>query len=137
MSLGIVPHEPLECFCEGKVQFSIDGEKAPSVGSTGLEDYFGASYTWGKVRSPMGIGKYNSFSSQYMGFRYIPDKEAPKFTMYRFHIPDPIPFRQSMRVTIQSMDITADKHDEGQFKVVRAIPRHDDYKAVVYWYAGR
>ena len=135
MSLGVAQHEPIQCFCEGKVQFRIDGEACPSVGSSGLEDYFGGSYSWGNVRKPRGIGKYNSFSSLYMGFRYFPGGEDPKFALYRFHVEDPIPFERSLQVTIQSMDLAGEHTMDGIFKVRTAVPRHDDYFAAVYWYA--
>ena len=42
-----------------------------------------------------------------------------KATVYRFHIPDPVPFKKSIRVTIE--------HGHGN-------DRADDYSSVAYWY---
>ena len=43
-----------------------------------------------------------------------------RFLLYRFHVPDPIHFEESFRMTIDNMGWTG--------------PRYDDYTSVAYWY---
>jgi hypothetical protein len=45
--------------------------------------------------------------------------------MYRWHIPDPIRFKQDLKVTIQALGWRADK---------RYLPLQDDLASVAYWY---
>ncbi|MBQ0110317.1 MAG: DUF2961 domain-containing protein, partial [Oscillospiraceae bacterium] len=48
------------------------------------------------------------------------------FNMYRWHITDPIYFKNDLRVTLQSIGWTNDRH-------FRA--RRDDISSVAYWYS--
>ena len=48
----------------------------------------------------------------------------PRFMLYRWHVPDPICFDQSIRVVIQNMHFTSHGHR----------PRRDDYASTAYWY---
>ena len=45
--------------------------------------------------------------------------------MYRWHIADPVRFRQGLRVTIQALGWGSD----GQY-----VPLQDDIASVAYWY---
>ena len=104
---------------EGDEIITVDGEPiADGINGTGSEDYF--NMAWG-VRRP--------FQSPYFGFSYHawnPDERTGwcwgKFSVYRFHIPDPIPFRKSIRVSIE--------HGHNNDAANR-------YQSVAYWYGER
>ena len=83
---------------EGDDMITVDGQPLErGILGTGSEDYFGMA--WGCRRW---------FQSPYCGTSYHrwPDDEPDmhhygRFSLYRFHLPDPIPFTQSIRVTIE------------------------------------
>ena len=76
---------------EGDDMIFVDGESAPSLHGTGSEDYF--SDAWGMRESS---GLFYGCPLQEEDFQ-----AGAKASVYRFHIPDPIPFRKSIRVTIE------------------------------------
>jgi hypothetical protein len=94
---------------EGDDMIYIDGEETPSLQGTGSEDYF--SDAWGMRE---GSHLYYGCSLQEEDFQ-----TGAKATVFRFHLPDPIPFFKSIRVTIE----------HGQ-----ANDRSDYYSSVAYWY---
>jgi hypothetical protein len=101
-------------FGEGDDMIYIDGESTPSLNGTGTEDYFGAA--WGY---PSG-----AYSMPYHGISLAgptegPDAYSGKWTMYRYHIEDPVMFQKSIRVTLEA----------GHANV-----HADDYSSVAYWY---
>lgn len=101
-------------FGEGDDMIYIDGETKPSLVGTGTEDYFGAA--WGY---PSG-----AYSMPYHGISLAgptegPDAYSGKWTMYRYHIEDPVMFQKAIRVTIEA----------GHANV-----HADDYSSVAYWY---
>ena len=83
---------------EGDEMIIVDGEPlSEAILGTGSEDYFGMA--WGCRRW---------FQSPYCGtsyHRWHPDEPEMlhygKFSVYRWHLPDPIPFKKSIRVTIE------------------------------------
>ncbi|UCE42527.1 MAG: DUF2961 domain-containing protein [Candidatus Aminicenantes bacterium] len=94
---------------EGDDMIYVDGEEFPSLYGTGSEDYF--SDAWG-MREDENL------------FYGCPLQESDflagsKATVYRFHISDPIPFKKSIRVTIE--------HGH-------ANNRSDLFSSVAYWY---
>jgi hypothetical protein len=94
---------------EGDDMIFVDGETAPSLHGTGSEDYF--SDAWG-MRQDENL--FYGCPLQEEDFQ-----AGAKATVYRFHIPDPIPFRKSIRVTIE--------HGH-------ANDRADNFSSVAYWY---
>lgn len=97
---------------EGDDMIFIDGEKwPPSLHGTGTEDYFGGA--WG---FPSG-----EYSGPYHGISLGSDVQEHfgKWTLYRFHIEDPIRFQKSIKVTIEH----GHANDQG-----------NDYSSVAYWY---
>ena len=76
---------------EGDDMIYVDGETEPSLHGTGSEDYF--SDAWGMRERP---GPFYGCPLQEEDFQ-----AGSKATVYRFHIPDPIPFTKSIRVTIE------------------------------------
>lgn len=76
---------------EGEVKMYLDGDAAlPSLVGTGTEDYVGTG--WGQ----------GAYAQQYQGCPVADDKNR-QWTFYRYHIPDPVYFYASVRVTIQQM----------------------------------
>ena len=104
-------------FGEGEVKFFIDGDKQfPTIAGTGTEDYFGGSY-----------GFPETYSTPYIGCT-LAHKSAdgpPKWSLYRWHIPDPIRFQKDLKVTIQAL---------GWWPNRRYQPLADDIASVAYWY---
>lgn len=97
---------------EGDDMIFIDGEKwPPSLHGTGTEDYFGAA--WG---FPSG-----EYSAPYHGISLGSDVQEHfgKWSLYRFHIEDPVRFTKSIKVTIEH----GHANDQG-----------NDYSSVAYWY---
>jgi hypothetical protein len=111
---------------EGEVKFYIDGDQQfPTICGTGEEDYFCGSYGFNE-RKEHGKDVYDDFSSPYTGFYQVPFKgEQRRFGEYRWHITDPVRFKQDLRVTIQALGWQS----EGRY-----LPLKDDFASIAYWY---
>lgn len=95
-------------FLEGDEMIYIDGEADPSIYGTGTEDYFqGAWYFLN-----------GEFAAPFHGLTLF-DKENAKVSAYRHHVPDPITFKSSIRVTME--------HCHGNIL-------QEDYSSVALWY---
>ena len=94
---------------EGDDMIRVDGESKPSLHGTGSEDYF--SDAWGMREG----------QSPFYGCPLQEDdfQAGSKATVYRFHVPDPVPFKRSIEVTIE--------HGHGN-------DRGDLLSSVAYWY---
>ena len=107
------------------MKFYLDGDREfPTICGTGTEDYFCGSYDFN-----IG-GRYQEFCTPYSGLAKIvrPDgcyQANQRFSMYRWHIRDPINFRQDIKVTIQALGW----RDDGRY-----LPLQDDISSVAYWY---
>ena len=76
---------------EGEVKMYIDGDgEFPTLTGTGTEDYIGTA--WGQ----------GAFINSFTGC-LVADTEKDQWTFYRYHIPDPVMFKNDLRVTIQAM----------------------------------
>jgi hypothetical protein len=107
-----VANQPYTWPGEGDDMIFIDGEKwPPSLHGTGTEDYFNAA--WG---FPSG-----AYAGPYHGVTLASSVQEHfgLWSMYRFHIEDPIRFSKSIRVTIEH----GHANDQG-----------NDYSSVAYWY---
>jgi len=110
---------------EGEIKFYIDGDRDfPTICGTGTEDYFGGAYNWDVD------GQYVPYSTPFMGMHQVirPDglyKAQQRFSMYRWHIMDPIRFEEDLSVTIQAL---------GWRDGRRYLPLQDDIASVAYWY---
>ena len=104
-------------FGEGEVKFYIDGDKQfPTICGTGTEDYFGGSYGFPEV-----------FCTAYTGNTLKREEgNGPRlWSLYRWHIMDPVCFRGDFRATIQAL---------GWWPNSRYQPLADDVASVAYWY---
>ena len=102
---------------EGEIKFYIDGDdEYPTICGTGTEDYFGGAWCFG-----------DTYSTPYLGYplwTHEPN-EVPKHGLYRWHILDPIRFREDLKVTIQALGW----YPDGTFQ-----PLTDELASVAYWY---
>lgn len=111
---------------EGEVKFYIDGDQEfPTICGTGTEDYFGGAYNFDVD------GKYVEYCTPYMGLSKVerPDgtySSQQRFSMYRWHVVDPIYFSQDLRVTVHALGW----RNGGK----RYLPLQDDISSVAYWY---
>jgi hypothetical protein len=107
-------------FGEGDDRFYVDGEETPSLSGTGTEDYFNDA--WG----------FRRFAAPYFGVPlwegYMP---GDRVTAYRWHLLDPVPFKKSLRVQMETRGsvFREDMQFLGQF-----LPREDFTSAVAFWY---
>ena len=96
-------------FLEGNEEVYIDGERAPSIVGTGTEDYFGAGL----------YGRTGTFHAPDHGITIL-DAETNRFSGYRWHINDPLPFRKSIKFLLQ--------HGQSENEAIA------DYSTVAFWY---
>ncbi len=110
---------------EGEIKFYLDGDgEFPTICGTGTEDYFCGSYNFDTG------GKYQEFSTAYAGMPRVirPDglySSQQRFSLYRWHIADPVRFGEDIRVTIQAL---------GWRSGGRYLPMQDDMASVAFWY---
>ena len=109
---------------EGEIKFYLDGDgEFPTICGTGTEDYFCGGWDFDIDRH------YVPFSSLYTGMWVAPTddiyRSQRRFSMYRWHIKDPVAFREDIRVTIQALGWRSDK---------RYLPLQDDISSVAYFY---
>jgi hypothetical protein len=128
---------------EGEIKFYMDGDIPkgrtvddavaehggdcfPTICGTGTEDYFCGSYSFhNKVTD-----QYQEYTTAYAGVPHIvrPDgmyQSQTRFSMYRWHITDPIRFQKDLAVTMQAL---------GWRSGGRYLPLQDDIASTAFWY---
>lgn len=111
---------------EGEIKFYLDGDTDfPTVCGTGTEDYICGAYNF-----DVG-GRYTEFCTPYTGLSKVDRTDETyganrRFNMYRWHITDPVYFKEDIRVTIQAL---------GWRNGGRYLPLKDDISSVAYWYS--
>ena len=132
---------------EGEFKFYIDGDgKYPTWCSTGAEDYFGGAWAF-LDRPPHALPEAQCFNTLFAGYPYRSTRDAtrdrfsagkpnpnpmlatnddalPRHGLYRWHLPDPISFKEDLRVTFQDLG-----NDD-----IKLYEREDDISTVAYWY---
>ena len=99
---------------EGDDMIFVDGETFPgSLHGTGSEDYF--CHAWGMQDNCYPFAGTSLFNHNH-------ERWEGNWTVYRYHVLLPIPFRRSVRVTIE--------HGHNNH-------RSDDYASTAYWYQSR
>jgi len=112
---------------EGEIKFFLDGDdEFPTICGTGTEDYFCGSYNFENKETH----QYQEFTTPHAGLAQVigPDglyQSQTRFGMYRWHIADPVRFKEDLRVTIQAL---------GWRSGGRYLPLQDDIASVAYWY---
>jgi len=116
--LGI-RYEDRHWWGEGEIKFYMDGDtEFPTLCGTGSEDYVCLSY--GMQETPF---FYNGCS--------LNDTERGYVSMYRWHLPDPIYWKEECRVTIQQIGY------DGELRKTTGEPlyeRQDDWSCSTFWY---
>ena len=113
---------------EGEIKFYMDDDKEfPTICGTGTEDYFCGSYDFDLGKE---AGGYKEFTTPYTGLSQVIKSDGlyqsqMRFSMYRWHIMDPVRFSKRMRVTIQAL---------GWRSGGRYLPGQDDIASVAFWY---
>lgn len=126
---------------EGEIKFYIDDDdEFPTICGTGTEDYFLGSHNFDIGVAVQGEkGAYTEYTTAYAG---LPEVQRPdglynsqqRFGMYRWHIPDPIRFEQSLQVNIQALGWRAWRHWNGDVDQRQYLPLQDDISSVSFWY---
>ena len=110
---------------EGEIKFFLDGDgEFPTICGTGTEDYFGGSYNWDVD------GEYVEYTTPYLGMHQVvrPDgtyQANHRHGMYRWHVMDPIRFKEDLKVTIQAL---------GWRDGWRYLPGMHDICSTAFWY---
>ena len=110
---------------EGEIKFFIDGDREyPTICGTGTEDYFCGAWNFDVN------GEYREFSTPYSGLAQISKTDGTylanrRFSMYRWHITDPIYFKKDLKITIQALGWRSEH---------RYLPLQDDISSVAFWY---
>ncbi len=120
---------------EGEVKFFMDGDApgAPTICGTGTEDYFGGA--WGFVMDHKRDMRPKTYTTAFLGYPqaiYEPTDQhgprLPEHALYRWHIPDPVRFETSLRVTMQAL---------GWWPGMKYQPLADDIAATAYFYLDK
>ena len=107
--LGIRSLDTAHWWGEGEIKIFMDGDtEFPTICGTGSEDYVCVSY--GMQQTPF---FYNGCNLNQEGY----------ISMYRWHLPDPIYWKQECRITIQQIG-----WDRGLYE------RQDDWSTATFWY---
>ena len=102
---------------EGEIKIYMDGDtEFPTICGTGSEDYVCLSY--GMQQTPY---LYHGCSWNKEGF----------VSMYRWHLPDPIYWKEECRITIQQIGWSPVKRDETGHALYE---RQDDWSSATFWY---
>ena len=115
---------------EGEIKFFLDGDvEWPTICGTGTEDYFGGAWNFEHPQ-----GEYGVYSTPFLGLPQVikPDglyRSQQRFGMYRWHIPDPIRFRESLQVTIQALGWRSMLEEKRRY-----LPLQDDIASTAFWY---
>jgi hypothetical protein len=112
---------------EGEIKFFLDGDtQFPTICGTGTEDYFCGSYNFENRTTH----QYQDFCTPYSGLSQVirPDglyQSQQRFSLYRWHIMDPVRFDQDLKITIQAL---------GWRSGGRYLPLQDDISSTAFWY---
>lgn len=98
--VGVRTIDPARWYGEGEVKVYLDSDvDRPTICGTGLEDYIGSAWGLGAHAAPFAGAPLSDGA---------PDATMPEFVgFYRWHVPDPIVFHRSLRVTIQQIGMHA------------------------------
>lgn len=108
LNMSMQPYSRSLWYLEGDEMVYVDGEKFPSIYGTGTEDYFTSGWYF----------KNGTFNAPYHGL-VLKDDSLGRITAYRHHIPDPIPFKKSIKFTME--------HGNDNKEIC-------DFSSTAYWY---
>jgi hypothetical protein len=97
VGIRVLQDDAFSWYGEGEVKMYLDGDDAhPTWCGTGLEDYVGSAWGMGAHATPLQGAPLIRQPPQSRG---MPDYVS----FYRWHLPDPIVYRESLRVTLQQI----------------------------------
>jgi hypothetical protein len=108
LNFNAQPYRGSLFYLEGDEMIYVDGEEQPSTYGTGMEDYFTSGWYF----------KNGEFNADFHGL-VLKDDATGRVSAYRHHIPDFIPFEESIKVTFE--------HGHGNEQVV-------DMSTLSFWY---
>lgn len=104
---------------EGEIKIFMDGDtEFPTICGTGSEDYVCLSYGMQETAY-----KYHGCSWNREGY----------VSMYRWHLPDPVYWKEECLITIQQIGYNWEK---GQLDGKPLYERQDDWSSATFWYEG-
>lgn len=106
MNLQAESHDGTLAFLEGDEIFHVDG--AFRGQGTGTEDYFNSGWYFDQ----------GEFAAPWHGL-VVKDEQRARVAAYRWHLPDPVPFHDSVRIELE--------HGHANSEVA-------DYATTAYWY---
>jgi hypothetical protein len=111
-------------FGEGDDFFYIDGAAYPQLRGTGTEDYFNDAWGFREFCNPFnGVPLYEGVLA------------GDRVTAYRWHIQDPIPFKESLKVTIEHRgSIFNEQGGLTEMEMGSFEERADWVSSVAFWY---
>ncbi len=122
------------------MKFHIDADKEfPTICGTETEDYFLGSHNFDTGAAVRGYpAAYTPYTTPYAGLCEIqqPDglyRSQQRFGMYRWHVVDPVRFRERLRITIQALGWRNSRRDT-DIEKRRYLPLRDDLSSVAFWY---
>jgi hypothetical protein len=92
-------------FMEGDYVAHVDGQSDPTLNGTGTEDYFNGGFYF-----------YGTFASPLHGSLLVDKSDKARYSAYRWHVTDYVPFKQSFVLTAE--------HG----------PTNDYYAGIEYWW---
>lgn len=111
---------------EGEMKAFIDGDQDfPTINGSGAEDYVGLS--WGLQQ--------NAF--QYNGASWVENGDTTttgRISMYRWHVLDPILWKEDIRITIQQIGHNGNAPTTFEAYLGDLYEREDDWSAATFWY---
>lgn len=109
-------------FGEGDDMWYVDGETKASMEGTGTEDYFNDAWGFREATGPY----YGITVSEGQGV-------GARCCAFRWHVPDPVPFKKSLRLEIEHKGWTFNDETDGS---VRSgfEERADYFSSVAFWY---
>lgn len=107
-------------FGEGDDRFYIDGESLPSLRGTGTEDYFGDAWGFRQFATPFyGVSLWEGVFP------------GDRVTAYRWHLNDPVRFRESLKVAIEHR---GSLFTDAGVQTASFAERPDWISSVAFWY---
>lgn len=108
VNMNMQPYKNSYWYLEGDEMIYVDGEQFPSVYGTGMEDYFTSGWYF----------KNGEYSAPYHGL-IMKDDSTNRIVAYRYHIGDAVPFKKSIKVTIE--------HGHANEEIA-------DFSSTAFWY---
>lgn len=114
-------------FGEGDDFFYIDGADYPQLAGTGTEDYFNDAWGLREFSAPFhGVSLYDGVFA------------GDRVTAYRWHLPDPVPFKKSLRLEMETKGSVFNDRSKTvnplTFELGGFLERPDWVSSVAYWY---